>query len=86
MTDETKKPDHLKLVADEEQLDAEEREFQALRRDLPGFKGAGDIGMLSITPRRQPSPKNVFFRTHPTFRPIVPLVNIEMAWIATSSP
>jgi len=62
----------------EEELDEDEREFRALRRDLPGVKGAADVGLISINPRRQPTPKNVFFRTHSTFRPVVPLVNIEV--------
>ena len=78
MTDEqTKKPDHLKLVPEEE-LDEEEQEFRALRRDVPGVKGAAEIGMLTISVGRQPVPKNVFFRTHPTFRPVVALVIIEV--------
>jgi len=41
-------------------------------------KGAAEIGMLTISVGRQPVPKNVFFRTHPTFRPVVALVNIEV--------
>jgi hypothetical protein len=60
-----------------ETLDEEEREFRALRRDLPGVKGAADVGLIAISVRRQPSPKNVFYRTHATFRPIVPIVNVE---------
>src|SRR5215471_18351983 len=76
MSDEAKKPDHLKLV--EEELDEEEREFRALRRDIPGVKGAADIGMLTISVGRQPTPKNTFYRTHPTFRPIVPIVPVEV--------
>jgi hypothetical protein len=75
-SDDPKKPD-LKIVSEEE-LDEEEREFRALRRDLPGVKGAADIGMLTISVGRQPTPKNIFFRTHKTFRPIVPLVNVEV--------
>jgi hypothetical protein len=76
MSDDTKKPD-LKIVSEEE-LDEEEREFRALRRDLPGVKGAADIGVLTISVGRQPIPKNVFFRTHKTFKPVVPLVNVEV--------
>src|SRR5215467_13394607 len=76
MSDEAKKPD-LKLVPEEE-LDEEEKEFRALRRDIPGVKGAADIGMLTISVGRQPTPKNTFYRTHPTFRPIVPIVNVEV--------
>ena len=78
MSDETtKKPDHLKLVPEEE-LDEEEKEFRALRRDTPGVKGAADIGMLTIGVGKQPTPKNTFYRTHPLFRPIVPIVNVEV--------
>jgi hypothetical protein len=78
MSDEqAKKPDHLKLVPEEE-LDEEEKEFRALRRDIPGVKGAADIGMLTISVGRQPTPKNTFYRTHPTFRPVVPMVSIEV--------
>jgi hypothetical protein len=76
MSDDAKKPD-LKIVSEEE-LDEEEREFRALRRDLPGVKGAADIGMLTISVGRQPTPKNVFYRTHKTFEPVVPLVNVEV--------
>ena len=76
MSDDTKKPEHLKLVP-EEQLDEEEQEYRRLRRDLPGVKGAGEAGMLTISVGRQPSPKNIFYRTHPTFRPIVPIVNVQ---------
>jgi hypothetical protein len=76
MSDDAKKPD-LKIVSEEE-LDEEEREYRALRRDLPGVKGAADIGMLTISVGRQPTPKNVFYRTHKTFKPVVPLVNVEV--------
>ena len=77
MTDEVKKPEHLKLVPEEE-LDEEEKEFRALRRDTPGVKGAADIGMLTIGVGKQPTPKNTFYRTHKTFRPVVPIVNVEV--------
>src|SRR5262245_26702510 len=61
MSDEqAKKPDHLKLVPEEE-LDEEEKEFRALRRDIPGVKGAADAGMLTISVGKQP-PKNAFYR------------------------
>jgi hypothetical protein len=78
MSDEqAKKPDHLKLVPEEE-LDEEEKEFRELRRDIPGVKGAADIGMLTISVGGQPTPKNTFYRTHNTFRPIVPIVPVEV--------
>ena len=77
MSDEAKKPDHLKLVPGEE-LDKEEKEFRALRRDIPGVKGAADAGMLTISVGKQPIPKNTFYRTHPDFRPVVPIVIVEV--------
>ena len=77
MADDVKKPEHLKLVPEEE-LDEEEKEFRALRRDVPGVKGAAEAGMLTISTGRQPAPKNTYYRTHPTFRPVMALVNIEV--------
>jgi hypothetical protein len=75
-TDEpTKKPD-LKLVP-EEDLDEDEREFRAIRRDLPGVKGSSAIGIVTIGVSKTPG-KNEFFRTHPEFRPVVPMVNCEV--------
>jgi hypothetical protein len=63
--------------ADMEQLDEEEAEFRALRRDLPGVKGAGATGIVAISVGKAP-PKNEFFRTHAEFRPIVAMVDLEV--------
>ena len=60
-----------------EGLDEDEIEFQKLRRDLPGVKGASAAGIVSITVSRKPE-ENEFFRTHPDFMPIIPIVNIEV--------
>jgi hypothetical protein len=78
MSDEpTTKPD-LKIVSPTpEELDEEEQEFRALRRDLPGVKGASAVGIVAISVGKAPA-KNEFFRTHAEFRPIVPLVDCEM--------
>src|SRR5215467_6859061 len=77
MSDEQAKPD-LKIVPPtEEELDEEEQEFRALRRDLPGVKGASAAGIVAISVGKAPA-KNEFFRTHPEFRPIVPMVDCEM--------
>jgi hypothetical protein len=62
---------------DQEQLDEEEKEFRAMRRDLPGVKGASAVGIVSIGVAKIPG-KNEFFRTHPEFRPIVPIVDLEV--------
>jgi hypothetical protein len=70
-------PDHASVVASatEEELDAEEHEFRALRRDLPGVKGASSTGIVAISVGKTPT-KNEFFRAHREFRPIVPIVPI----------
>ena len=60
-----------------EGLDEDEIEFQKLRRDLPGVKGASAVGIVSITVNKKPE-ANEFFRTHPDFMPIIPIVNIEV--------
>jgi hypothetical protein len=60
-----------------EQLDAEEAEFRALRRDLPGVKGASATGIVAISVGKAPT-KNEFFRAHKEFRPIIPIVDFEM--------
>lgn len=60
------------------ELDADEQEFNALRRDLPGVKGVSAAGIVTISVGKVPTPKNEFFRTHREFRPIVPIVNVEV--------
>lgn len=60
-----------------EELDEEEAEFRAMRRDLPGTKGASAAGIVTIGVTKAP-PKNEFFRTEPSFRPILPMVDIEL--------
>ena len=57
--------------------DEKEKEFRALRRDLPGVKGSAAAGIVTISVGKTP-PKNEFFRTHPEFRPIVSIVNVEV--------
>jgi hypothetical protein len=76
MSDEaTKKPD-LKLVPEEE-LDEEELEFPSIRKDLPGVKGASAVGVVTIAVGKTPG-KNEFFRTNKEFRPVVPMVDVEV--------
>jgi hypothetical protein len=75
MEDETPKP-KLEIVNNEE-LDEEEREFRRLRRDLPGVKGASAVGIISIGVAKIPG-KNEFFRTHPEFRPVVSIVDLDV--------
>jgi hypothetical protein len=60
----------------EEMLDADEAEFNKLRRDLPGVKGASAVGIVTIAVANRP-PKNEYLRTHPTFCPEVQLVTNE---------
>jgi hypothetical protein len=61
----------------EEELDAEELEFRALRRDLPGVKGASAAGIVAISVGKAPT-KNEFFRSHREFRPIMRIVDLEV--------
>jgi hypothetical protein len=69
-------PPKLEIVSDA-QLDEDEAQFRKLRRDLPRVKGASAIGIVAIGVGKLPG-KNEFFRTHPEFRPVVPLVDIEV--------
>jgi hypothetical protein len=62
---------------DQEQLDEEEQEFRAMRRDLPGVKGSSSAGIVAISVGKAPA-KNEFFRTHAEFRPIVAMVDLEV--------
>lgn len=78
MSDEPTARPKLEVVAPTpEELDAEEQEFRRLRRDLPGVKGASAVGIVSIGVAKIPG-RNEFFRTHPDFRPIVPIVDLEV--------
>src|SRR5262244_4356493 len=77
MDDETPKPKLELVPPTEEELDEEEKEFRALRRDLPGVKGASAAGIVAISVGKTPA-KNEFFRTHKEFRPIVPIVDLEV--------
>jgi hypothetical protein len=75
MADEKPNP-KFKVVSDEE-LDEDEREFRALRRDLPNVKGASAVGIVSIGVSKIPG-KHEFFRTAADFRPVVPIVDLEV--------
>jgi hypothetical protein len=65
------------VIAIDNELDAEEAEFRAIRRDLPGVKGASAAGIVAISVSKKPV-KNEFFRTHAEFRPVVPIVDHEV--------
>ena len=60
----------------EETLDEEEREFRAMRVDMPGVQGASAVGIVGIGVGKSPG-RNEFFRTHPEFRPIVAIADLE---------
>jgi hypothetical protein len=77
MTDESARPKLEVVPPTPEELDEEEQEFRALRRDLPGVKGVSAAGIVAISVGKVPG-KNEFFRTHTEFRPVVPMVNVEM--------
>jgi hypothetical protein len=71
----TEKP-KLEIVTEEE-LDEDEKEFRSLRRDLPGVKGASAVGIVNISVAKIPG-KNEFFRTHPDFRSVHAIVDLEV--------
>jgi hypothetical protein len=73
MADETAKP-KLEVVPD---LDEDEAEYRRLRRDLPGVSGASAVGIVAIGVAKLPG-RNEFFRTHPDFRPIIPIIDHEV--------
>src|SRR5262245_3368163 len=76
MSDEATKKADLKLVPEEE-LDEEELEFRSIRKDLPGVKGASAVGVVTIAVGKTPG-KNEFFRSNEEFRPVVPMVDVEV--------
>jgi hypothetical protein len=77
MSDENTKPKLEVVTPTNEELDEEEQEFRALRRDPPGVKGASAAGIVSIGVSKIPG-KHEFFRTHPEFRPVVSIVDIKV--------
>jgi hypothetical protein len=77
LPDDVAKPGEDSATEHAAALDAEDAEFRALRRDLPGVKGAGSAGIVAISVGKTPT-KNEFFRTHREFRPIVPIVDLEV--------
>jgi hypothetical protein len=84
MAEEVAKKPQLEIVSDAE-LDEDEAEFRKLRRDLPGVRGASAVGIVSINVSKTPG-KNEFFRTHPEFRPTVPIVDSKSEWNGPTSP
>lgn len=75
MIEDVNKKPKLEVVAEE--LDADEKDFRALRRDLPGVKGASAVGIVNINVSKSPG-KNEFFRTHPEFRAVFPVIDLEV--------
>ena len=74
MVDDSKEPE-LEVVT--EDLDEDEKEFRSLRRDLPGVKGASAVGIVNVNVSKTPG-KNEFFRTHPDFRAVFPVIDLEV--------
>jgi hypothetical protein len=60
-----------------EELDADEAELRALRHDVPGVKGAGAAGIVTISVNKIPT-KNEYFRSHLKIRPVISIVNVEV--------
>ena len=75
MSDDAAKKTKLEVVSEEARRGR--GGIRKLRRDLPGVKGSSAIGIVSIGVSKIPG-KNEFFRTHADFRPVVPLVDVEV--------
>src|SRR5271166_2893360 len=60
--------------ATEEELDADEREFREMRRDVDGVKGASGAGTVAISVGKIPE-KNSFFRTSRDFHMITAILD-----------
>jgi hypothetical protein len=75
--EEVPKPEPDPIGALKEDLDADEKEFRDMRRDLPGVKGSSAAGIVTIGTGKIPG-KNEFFRTNPEFRPVVSIVVHEV--------
>jgi hypothetical protein len=63
--------------ADSEE-DEDEEDYRKMRRDMPGVHGSSAVGIVAINVSKKPAGKNEFFRVHPTFNPIVNLVDTEV--------
>ena len=67
-----------KLIVDnKEALDEEEKEFRAMRQELPGAKGASAAGIVAISVGKAPA-KNEYFRVLPDFHPVIAMVDVEV--------
>ena len=60
--------------ATEEELDADEREFRAMRRDVDGVKGSSGLGIVAISVGKIPE-KNAFFRTNRDFTMVTSILD-----------
>ena len=58
----------------EAELDADEREFRNMRRDVDGVKGASGAGIVAISVGKTPE-KNAFFRTSRDFQMITAILD-----------
>lgn len=63
--------------ATEEELDADEREFRAMRRDVDGVKGSSGLGIVAISVGKIPE-KNAFFRTNRDFTMVTSILDHQV--------
>jgi hypothetical protein len=61
-------------AATEEELDADEREFRDMRRDVAGVKGSSGAGIVAISVAKIPE-KNNFFRTSRDFSMVTTILD-----------
>jgi hypothetical protein len=69
-------PETYAAMPTDAELAADEAEFRAMRRDMDGVKDTAAVGIVTVNVGKGP-PRNEFFRTHTTFRPVFSMVNIE---------
>jgi hypothetical protein len=76
--DEARVPLKLITPEQEEELDEDERLFREMNKDMPGVKGSGAIGIVSIAVSKLPAEKNEFFRTCADFKMSTAIVDLEV--------
>ena len=67
------------------ELDEEEKEFRALRRDLPGVKGSSAAGIVTLSVGPAPA-KNEFFAPIPTSGPSSRSSTSKLEWRSSILP
>jgi hypothetical protein len=70
--------DPAAVTSTDSEDDEDDEDYRKMRRDMPGVSGASAVGIVAINVNKKPAGKNEFFRVHPTFHPIINLVDTEV--------